>query len=65
MSIGNVGQGMMTFPNLPFLLKKPHWLDAKVTVPKEAPVGSVYYLHIVQSISNTVTGGYTVVIVVV
>jgi hypothetical protein len=50
---------------LVFVPKRRYRLDVKIGVPKEAKVGSVYYLHIAQSISNTVTGGYTVAIVVV
>lgn len=52
-------------PNLLFVPENPHRLDVKVTVPKEAVVGSVYYLHIAQYVSNMVTGGYTAVIVIV
>jgi hypothetical protein len=45
--------------------KRPHRLAMSIGVPKAAAVGSVYYLHIVESISGAVTGGYTVAVVVV
>lgn len=52
------------FLNLLFQPQNPHTLDVAITVPKEVKAGSVYSLHIVQYISDTVTGGYTAVIVV-
>ena len=55
----------MEFSDLSLVQEKPHQLDVTVTVPREAKVGSVYYLHIVQQVSNTVTGGYTTAIIVV
>jgi len=57
--------GSLTIPNLIFYKKQPQHINVKVTVPKEIPKGSVYYLHVYQTISSAVTGGYTWVIVVV
>jgi hypothetical protein len=52
------------FPDILYEPKKPHKIDIEVAVPKEVKAGSVYSLHIAQCISHTVTGGYTVVIIV-
>lgn len=55
----------LSLPKLTFSSKKPHLIDVKIAVPKNAIKGSVYYLHIFQTISGAVTGGYTAVIMVV
>ncbi len=55
----------LTLPRLTFPPGKPHRLDIKISVPKGAVKGSVYYLHITQTISGMVTGGYTVVVKVI
>jgi len=55
----------LTLRKLTFLPKKPHRLGVKITVPRDALKGSVYYLHIAQTVFGMVTGGYTVVVVVV
>ncbi len=39
-------------------------LDVTIDVPKNAPRGAHYYLHIVQTTAGRVTGGYTVGIIV-
>jgi hypothetical protein len=52
------------FPDILYEKKNPHKIDIEVAVPKEVKAGSVYSLHIAQYISHTVTGGYTVVIIV-
>ena len=49
---------------LAFYPNKSYQLDVNLEIPKEAKAGSVYYLHISQSISNVVTGGYTITIIV-
>jgi hypothetical protein len=49
---------------LSFSPKKAHRLDVKVSVPKDAVRGSIYNLHISQSISGMITGGYTAVVLV-
>jgi hypothetical protein len=55
----------MISPELLLTPGKPHRLNVKITVPSKVKVGSIYYLHIGQHISNAVTGGYTFVIVIV
>jgi len=47
-----------------FAPKKRQRIDIDVTVPKTATPGSTYYVHLVQLAGNTVTGGYTVAILV-
>ncbi len=51
--------------NISLVPKKPHKLEVNISAPKEAEVGSVYYLHIAQYASNMVTGGYTAIIMIV
>jgi hypothetical protein len=53
------------FSKVSFSSKKAHRLDVKVNVPNDAVKGSVYYLHIAQSISGMLIGGYTAVVMVV
>jgi hypothetical protein len=55
----------LTLPKFTFLPQKPHRLDVKIDIPKDALKGSVYYLHIFQTIKGAVTGGYTAVVIVV
>lgn len=39
-------------------------LGIDIAVPKEATRGSSYYVHLVQRVGNTVTGGYTLAVMV-
>lgn len=55
----------VTLEKMTLSRKKPHRLTALITVPKDVPKGSIYYLHIVQRVSNIVTGGYTGIIITV
>ncbi|MFC1855907.1 hypothetical protein ACFL2A_05140 [Thermodesulfobacteriota bacterium] len=55
----------MVLPSLTFVPEKAHQLNVSITVPKNAKKGSAYHLHIAQTISNSVTGGYTAVIIIV
>ena len=54
----------LTLPKLTFSTGKAFRLNMKISVPKNALKGSVYYLHITQNISGMVSGGYTVVVMV-
>jgi hypothetical protein len=44
--------------------KKRRRLVIDLTVPKTATLGSTYYVHIVQRVGRTITGGYTVAVMV-
>jgi hypothetical protein len=47
-----------------FAKKKRHRVVIDLTVPKTAIPGSTYYVHIVQRVGETITGGYTVAVMV-
>jgi len=54
----------LTLPQLKLPPKKAHRLDVRITAPRNAVKGAAYYLHIIQTVSGMVTGGYTAVVVV-
>lgn len=55
---------IMEIPNIVFTPKRQYKLNVNIFVPKEVQKGSIYYLHIMQSIFNKITGGYTVAIII-
>lgn len=50
--------------DLALVARKRYTVTLDITVPESARRGSVYYLHVVQKASATVTGGYTVAVVI-
>lgn len=56
---------IMEFPSLIFTPNETHRLDVKVDIPQKIKIGSIYYLHMFQKISNQITGGYTAIILII
>ncbi len=52
-------------PIMTFKQQEVQHLNVKISAPKDAKKGSIYYLHIFQHVSNMVTGGYTTVVEIV
>lgn len=43
---------------------RPQRLDVDLRVPRTARPGSTYYLHLIQRFGQTITGGYTIAVVI-
>jgi hypothetical protein len=48
-----------------FITEKVGRLGVEITAPKNVKSGSIYYVHITQSVSNNIIGGYTIAILIV
>jgi len=53
-----------TLADLVLSMGRRYPLAVEITVPRNARVGSTYYLHLMQRFGRTITGGYTVAAVV-